>query len=54
MADLWVVVTILGFFALCVALVRGCDRIIGGDDASDLAVDEPGPEPDVDVREEAA
>ena len=37
MADLWVVLTVLGFFALCVALVIGCDRIIGPDDASDLA-----------------
>ena len=33
MADLWVVLTIVGFFGLCVALVRGCDRIIGPDDA---------------------
>jgi hypothetical protein len=36
MADLWVVVTVLAFFGLCVALVWGCDRIIGPDDASDL------------------
>jgi hypothetical protein len=33
-ADLWVVLTIAGFFGLCVALVRGCDRIIGPDDDS--------------------
>jgi hypothetical protein len=32
MADVWVVLTILAFFALCVALVRGCDRMIGPDD----------------------
>jgi hypothetical protein len=37
MADLWVVLTVLGFFGLCVALVRGCDRMIGPDDASELA-----------------
>jgi hypothetical protein len=32
MADVWVVLTIVAFFALCVALVWGCDRIIGPDD----------------------
>ena len=37
MADLWVVVTVLGFFGLCVALVRGCDSIIGPDDSEELA-----------------
>ncbi|HXY93838.1 MAG TPA: potassium transporter Trk [Acidimicrobiia bacterium] len=37
MADLWVVLTVVGFFALCVALVRGCDLIIGPDDQSELA-----------------
>ena len=36
MADVWVVLLIAGFFAVCVALVRGCDRIIGGDEASEL------------------
>ena len=42
MADLFVVVTVLAFFGLCVALVWGCDRIIGPDDASDLRdADEP-------------
>jgi hypothetical protein len=35
-ADVWVVLLIVGFFSVCVALVRGCDRIIGGDDASEL------------------
>jgi hypothetical protein len=39
-ADLWVVLTVLGFFAVCVAFVRGCDRIIGPDDAEDLFDDE--------------
>jgi hypothetical protein len=42
MADIWVVLTVVGFFAVCVALVWGCDRIIGPDDASDL--DEPSAE----------
>jgi hypothetical protein len=37
MADLWVLVTVVGFFALCAGLVWGCDRIIGPDDESDLA-----------------
>ena len=32
MADLWVVLTVLAFFGLCVAFVYGCDRIIGPDD----------------------
>jgi hypothetical protein len=36
MADLFVVVTVLAFFGLCVGLVWGCDKIIGPDDASDL------------------
>lgn len=39
-ADLWVVLTVVAFFALSVALVRGCDRIIGPDESSDLAADE--------------
>jgi hypothetical protein len=32
MADIWVLLLIAAFFAVCVAFVRGCDRIIGGDD----------------------
>jgi hypothetical protein len=40
MADLWVIVTVIGFFAMCVGFVWGCDRIIGPDDASDLAADD--------------
>ena len=36
MADLFVVVTVLAFFGLCVAFVYGCDRIIGPDEAYDL------------------
>jgi hypothetical protein len=31
MADVWVLLLIVAFFALCVGLVRGCDRIIGPD-----------------------
>lgn len=47
MADSWVVLTVIGFFAVCVALVWGCDRIIGPDDESDLATEpeEPAGEP---------
>jgi hypothetical protein len=36
MADVWVLLLIVAFFALCVVLVRGCDRIIGPD-ADELA-----------------
>jgi hypothetical protein len=32
MADFLVVVTVVAFFALCVAFVYGCDRIIGPDE----------------------
>jgi hypothetical protein len=38
MADIWVVLTVVAFFALCVAFVRGCDVIIGPDESSDLAI----------------
>jgi hypothetical protein len=37
MADVWVILTIAAFFALCVGLVWGCDRIIGSDEQSDLS-----------------
>jgi hypothetical protein len=39
MADLvYIVVVIIGFFALCVAFVAGCDRIVrSGDDGSQAA-----------------
>jgi hypothetical protein len=37
MADVWVVLTIAAFFALCVGFVWACDRIIGSDEQSDLA-----------------
>jgi hypothetical protein len=33
MADVWVVLVVIGFFGICVAFVWGCDRIIGPDDA---------------------
>ena len=36
MADVFVVLTVLAFFALCVAFVYGCDRIIGPDEDYDL------------------
>jgi hypothetical protein len=36
MADVWVLLLILAFFALCVAFVRGCESIIGPDDAEEL------------------
>ena len=36
MADLLVLILVLGFFGLCVAFVYGCDRIIGPDDDADL------------------
>jgi hypothetical protein len=39
MADFFVVIGVLAFFALCVAFVYGCDRMIGPDDQSDLAID---------------
>lgn len=35
MADLWVLVTVIGFFALCVGFVWGCDRIIGPDEVEE-------------------
>lgn len=35
MADVWVLLLIVAFFAICVAFVRGCDRIIGHDDSED-------------------
>jgi hypothetical protein len=36
MADLFVVVTVLAFFGLCVGLVWGCDKIIGPDEPGEL------------------
>jgi hypothetical protein len=41
MADVWVLLLIAVFFAVCVGFVRGCDRIIGGDDNLDLDAPEP-------------
>ena len=46
MADVWVLLLILAFFALCVAFVRGCESIIGPDEAEELAA--PPPESDAD------
>jgi hypothetical protein len=50
MADLWVVLTTIAFFAVCLAFVRACDRIIGPDDAEDHA----GSEREPDAAETAA
>jgi hypothetical protein len=41
MADGWVLLLILAFFAVSVGLVRGCDRIIGADDAVERDAPEP-------------
>ena len=48
MADVWVLLLIAAFFALCVAFVRGCESIIGPDDAEDLA----SPPPDAETERE--
>lgn len=50
MADVWVLLLIIGFFGLCVALVRGCDAVIGPDDSADIA---PPAEPEATERETA-
>lgn len=34
MADVWFVLTVVAFFAICAALVAGCDRMIGSDAAT--------------------
>ena len=36
MADLWVVLTVIGFVLLSAAYIKGCDLIIGPDDATEL------------------
>ena len=36
MADLLVLILVLGFFGLCVGFVYGCDRIIGPDDRTGI------------------
>jgi hypothetical protein len=41
MADVWVLLLIVAFFAVCVAFVRGCDRIIGSDDSIELGTPAP-------------
>lgn len=36
MADIVFIIVVIGFFALCAALVVGCDRIVrSGDDGSE-------------------
>jgi len=47
MADVWVVLAVIGFFGACVALVWGCDRIIGPDELEDAS-------PGVDLANEPA
>jgi len=54
MADLWAVLTLVGFFGLCVAFVRACDLIIGSDESSDLAIAEPPPDEPERVYEEVS
>jgi hypothetical protein len=54
MRDLVVLAVIVGFFALCAAYVRWCDRIIGPDpDLDELATGTPDPKdnrsPDAEV-----
>ncbi len=39
MKDVLVILLTLGFFALCVAYVALCDRIVGPDDVADGAID---------------
>jgi hypothetical protein len=46
MADVWVLLLIVSFFGVCVALVRGCDVIIGSDEAADI-----GPATEAEQRE---
>jgi hypothetical protein len=41
MADVWVLLLIAAFFAVCVALVRGCDLIIGAGETDALETSEP-------------
>jgi hypothetical protein len=48
MADVWVLLLIVAFFALCVGFVRGCDRIIGPDDVDELAASPPEADPERD------
>ena len=38
MSDVIFLATILGFFALCVAYIKLCDRIIGSDAEVDFAL----------------
>ena len=39
MYDAIFLLTIFGFFALCVAYIRGCDRIIGPEDEAESDLD---------------
>ncbi|MFI6576905.1 potassium transporter Trk [Nocardiopsis sp. NPDC050513] len=39
MADILPVLAALGFFALCAAYVRGCERVVGADRAPQVPPD---------------
>jgi len=41
MADVWVLLLIAAFFAVCIALVRGCDIIIRSGETEALETPEP-------------
>ena len=45
MADVFVTLFVVGFFGLCFAYVRACDRIVGADREA-LPADEPEGAPD--------
>ncbi len=48
MADLWVVLTVIGFVLISAAYVKGCDLIIGPD-SSDIERGSEEPAPDKSV-----
>ena len=54
MKDLLVIAMTLAFFLLTLAFIRLCDRIIGPDDASDLAIEATAPAGSVDGDPRAA
>jgi hypothetical protein len=54
MAHVWVTLTVIAFFALCWALIVGCDKIIGPDDTSDLAISDADSASDVSTDATAA
>jgi hypothetical protein len=46
MADVFVTLFVVGFFGLCVAYVRACDRIVGPDRDLPVAEEDGATEPD--------